>query len=473
MLATKQKVSQAALTFTLGLLVSCSGEENLEQFREWQSVTSKEAKQHLTGIWRNNVLGHVAVFANDEVTLFHQLDQYCIADTGVIPPFSIYRHAAAADKTQFSYYDYRNHPALLQNHLEYVRLADLPEPCQRLSEVESAELLDVFDTAWLLFDRYYGFFDERGVDWAAARARYRPRAAQLKTDSELFDLLVEMLGELNDSHVNLTWRDKHFNAGRPRLRTRLRQIWERGDQQLSEGAFVGNWASSVQRSIVELIDPGTYASGANGALEWGIIGKDMGYVRINRFSSFTVDPESRQNQLATFRGALTRAGDSLQSTRRMIVDVSHNGGGNDAAAMTAVAAFMNDPRDVMEYSAPGSKPRIIRLSPASVFDQQKIVLVTSEITASAAEAFVLMMRALPKVEHVGSSTRGALSGLLPKPLPRGFRVTISYQTVKDAEGQLYEGIGVPPQRSVELFSDQDLFGSYRDAIAKLAADQSE
>ncbi|MEM8984760.1 MAG: S41 family peptidase [Pseudomonadota bacterium] len=410
-------------------------------------------------------MGHIAVFGNNGVQVYHQLGDFCIPDTGVVPSFTIARETDP-DRLELFYYDYRKVSDLLQNPLEYSRLDSLPRACLAVPEWN---LIDVFDDAWHLFNAHYAFFDERGVDWSALRAQYRPLAVEARSESEIFDVLVDMLGHLNDSHVNLVWRERSFNAGKPRLRAKLQRAWEESDRSLSDGAFVGYWAQKVQASIVDELDSGSYTSGANGAFEWGTIG-GTGYLRINRFYGFSAEPKSRQEQLEGLRATLSDAANELKATDRLIVDVAHNGGGNDAAAMTAAALFMDTRRDVLQYSAPHATTKVVSLSPTRVFHQQDVLLLTSEITVSAAEAFVLIMRTLPNVEHVGGSTRGALSALLPKPLPRDFRVTISYQSVRDAQGRLFEATGIPPERPIELFPDSDLSNGYRDAILGLAAE---
>jgi hypothetical protein len=57
---------------------------------------------------------------------------------------------------------------------------------------------------------------------------------------------------------------------------------------------------------------------------------------------------------------------------------------------------------------------------------------------------------------------------LPKPFPNGFLVTLSYQRVLDADGTLFEGIGIPADRPLELFPDGDLRGGFASALSVLA-----
>jgi carboxyl-terminal processing protease len=279
-----------------------------------------------------------------------------------------------------------------------------------------------------------------------------------------------MLGPLNDGHVNLTWSDRSFNAGRPRLRARLRDAWEASESELSEGAFVSAWHRGVLESVYGVLDPGSLRSGAASAIEWGTIGDTVGYVRINRFSGFTEGSQPRPAQYDSLVAALSLVQSDLASASMIIVDVALNGGGSDAAAQIVASFFADERRPVLRYEAADAPSQEIFVSPRGGGEGRKVLLLTSEVTASAAESFVLIMRAFPHVTHVGGRTRGGLSSLLPKPFPNGFRVTLAYQRVLDAEGVLYEGTGIPPDRELQLFPDGNIDGGFALVLTQLAGE---
>lgn len=323
----------------------------------------------------------------------------------------------------------------------------------------------MFDLICKSFDRYYAFFAERGVDWAAARREAAPRLSE--DDDVVFDLLADMLGPLNDGHVNLSRGERQFNAGRPKLREALKQAWSAAPSDETESAFVSRWSRESRASVIAALDLGSYRSGANGALEWGRLG-DAGYLRVNRFSGFLAGQAARQDQVAELQRSLAQAEVAFAGASRVIVDVAHNGGGNDAAAMVVARHFADRPRRVMTYSSRGLPDQPIELAPEGRAYPRPVLLVTSEITASAAEVFVVMMRTYPHVVQAGGATRGMLSSLLPKPFPNGFMATMAYQRVLDSAGAAYEGRGLPPERKVDLFPVADLWTGYADGIRGLA-----
>lgn len=71
----------------------------------------------------------------------------------------------------------------------------------------------IFLQTWEFVDREYSYFDEKlgGDTWTDVRLDYEPRVDSDMNDYELFDLLAEMLGLLEDGHVNLR---SDFNRSR-------------------------------------------------------------------------------------------------------------------------------------------------------------------------------------------------------------------------------------------------------------------
>jgi carboxyl-terminal processing protease len=435
---------------------------------EWYPLNAGDVgDQQLSGVWENPATGHVAAFTRDGARVFHVLGDFCIRDTGVVPAYSLYRFGSTSDELLLHYFDYRDRPELLQAPLVFRRMLALPDACRSEASSGDVDPGEVFELIVAAFDRFYAFFEERQTDWEAIKDRHAVRAGDVSSEEQVFELLEEMLAPLGDGHVNLTWSDRSFNSGRPELRVRLRDAWAESDTDLSEGAFVSAWHRSVLESVYDVLDPGSLRSGAANALEWGTMGDSVGYVRINRFSGFTESSAPRPVQYDSLDAALEVMRKDLASASLLIVDVALNGGGSDAAALLVAAWFADERRPVLRYEAVGAPAQEIIVSPRGG-ENRPVLLLTSEVTASAAESFVLMMRAFPHVTQVGGRTRGGLSSLLPKPFPNGFQVTLSYERVLDGDGTLFEGIGIPADRPVQLFPDGNLSGGFASALSSLA-----
>ena len=452
----------AAAVFVLFSLVGCS-----TTGPAWTSLDGGEPiAGNVSGVWHNRATGHVVSFSPDGYEVFHLLNDFCIRDDGVVPAYSLYRMSGDGDQLSLHYFDYRTRPDLLQAPQVFRRIRELPSACKVPDSEWTAT--GIFGLMTQAFDSFYAFFDERDIDWKSIKADVSERAAALSTDEELFQLLSQMLAPLNDGHVNLTWQDRAFNAGTPNLRARLASHWAASGSDLSESAFVASWHQAVLTSVYELLDDGSRRSGAAGALEWGSIGGSVGYVRIRRFGGFTPDQQPRAIQYDALEASLREMNEDLEGMSSLIVDVAMNGGGSDSAALLVASFFADQSRPVLRYEAKGAPDVTLAVTPRTSGEHRPIMLLTSEVTASAAESFVLMMREFPHVTQVGGRTRGGLSALLPKPFPNGFRATLAYQSVMSVGRELYEGRGIPPQRVLELFPAHDLEGGFAEALRSLA-----
>ncbi|MBO7569420.1 MAG: peptidase S41, partial [Bacteroidaceae bacterium] len=65
-----------------------------------------------------------------------------------------------------------------------------------------------YEALWRIMNEHYCFFDykkqELGVDWDEIHARYAYKINEKMTNAQLFEVLCNMLAELQDGHVNLS-----------------------------------------------------------------------------------------------------------------------------------------------------------------------------------------------------------------------------------------------------------------------------
>ncbi len=73
-----------------------------------------------------------------------------------------------------------------------------------------------------------------------------------------------------------------------------------------------------------------------------------------------------------------------------------------------------------------------------------VVILTSDMTVSAAEVCVLDLKALPSSIQIGQPTRGSLSDRLSKALPNEWGFSLSNEIYADTRGRVFEVVGVPP-----------------------------
>ena len=277
----------------------------------------------------------------------------------------------------------------------------------------------IFDQVWSDFDRYYAHFALSGVDWQAARARWRPRAAAANGDIQLAGAIAGLLAELRDPHVTLytpTWTYQDTSTFRPGC---------------SEPGVTDRYVATSRTSA--------------GHIEYGRLDAATGYIRIR---SFTGDGWGNEIEepLAQLNGVSS-----------IIVDVRGNGGGTPEIA-TSVAQHFLDREGVAEYirfrSGPGhddfGSAFAVTVTPSGARRfTGRVALLTDRRAFSAAESFVLAMRVSPSVTVVGDTTGGASGRPLVRELPNGWTYRLSTWVAFTPSGQPYEGIGLPPDVPIQ------------------------
>jgi carboxyl-terminal processing protease len=155
----------------------------------------------------------------------------------------------------------------------------------------------------------------------------------------------------------------------------------------------------------------------------------------------------------------------------VVVDLSLNTGGYDFLARAIAGRFAA--ARTLAYTmragdAPGAAPYRMHVHPATGrrFTGPVYVL-TSDMTSSAGEIAVLCLRTQPHVRHVGEPTRGGLSTVLSKPLPNGWRLSLSNEVFADHRGEVWEGRGIPPDHRLPVFDLQDPMHGHVEAVRRI------
>ena len=289
----------------------------------------------------------------------------------------------------------------------------------------STTRISVFDQVWNDFDLHYSLFDAKQIDWNAARAFYRPRVIAITDDSftdkdaELSSVIANMLGTLRDDHV--LFRGSRVTSGRGVIR-----------------AVPVNTTPFVQ-----------YVGSFSDGLSFGSVNPSIGYINIGTFDG--------TGWVAEIDSALT----VLDSAKVMIVDVRNNDGGfldnalsvaGRFAQKTTAAAYVryrNGPAHT-DFTAPIAQD----VSPSGTrrFSGTVYVL-TARNTVSAAELFVMAMKALGHTTVVGDTTAGETGGPFARELQNGWSYQFPESIEFTLDGHEFEGIGLGPDVFV-----RNLFG---------------
>lgn len=304
-----------------------------------------------------------------------------------------------------------------------------------------------FEALWQIIDEHYCFFNyknhEYGLDWQEVYNKYKVRINDQMRETQLFEVLCDMLAELRDGHVNLS---SSYDYGRY-------WAWQE--------AFPKNFSDSLERKYL-----GTDYKISSG-ISYRILDDNIGYLRYESFQSPV--GEGNLDDILSY----------VLLCRGLIIDIRNNGGGDLTNAERLAARFVQEKTLVGYLQHKTGKghndfsdmePQY--LEPSSNLRWHKPVCVlTNRSVYSAANEFATMMRALPQVKLVGDRTGGGSGMPMSSSLPNGWNVRFSACPMYDKDKQQTE-FGITPDYQVAL-DDEDVkkgFDTIIETARKLLAE---
>lgn len=310
-----------------------------------------------------------------------------------------------------------------------------------LSSVSCQQGMDEYDssprnnieTLWNIIDQKYCFLiykaETIGLDWNRVRAKYTAQVSPDMNSAQLFEVMSNMLAELQDGHVNL-----YYSAD-------MSRYW--------------SWHEDYPRNFSEDLQDrylGTDYKIASG-LKYRILDDNIGYVVYESFSSAIGD------------GNIDEVLYYLRSCNGLILDIRGNGGGMLTYAEKLTSHFTNQRTLVgytMHKTGPGhndfSTPKAEYVNPSKGVRWQKpVVLLTNRECYSSANVFVRNMKCLDNVTVLGDRTGGGGGLPFTSELPCGWAVRFSACPTMDAQMQHTE-FGIEPHIHCALDSTDQAKG---------------
>ena len=283
-----------------------------------------------------------------------------------------------------------------------------------------------FDRLWQDYDRMYGLFAIKKVDWSAVYQRYRPLVKNGMSNGQFFTVVSSVLSELNDGHV---WMVTPEANGSPSRRYDSGPTYATGD-----------FEPDVVRSYLQNVKSVGTAEGIN--VVYGTLPGTIGYVHFVDFGQSLTFYQKAMDDILT----------TLGDTKGLIVDIRNHGGGDDRVSQYIAGRFATDRNRYMTSrlrSGPGHADYTPAtdwyVSPTGTRQYTKpVALLTNRITESAGETFTLAMNQIATVTQMGDTTFGIFSETTRRELPNGWIYTISVGDYRAADGRSYEGVGIAP-----------------------------
>ncbi len=345
--------------------------------------------------------------------------------------------------------------------VDLLPLPAVPELCARKPAGDPVTTFDVF---WATFAENYNSLAGKQVDWAAVRDRYRPRVTASTDDQELFGILREMIEPFGDTHTGIEGSNDSDNdlefAG-------LRQ----GTRELS--------ARTTGRAVdnhLRALGAGEFQRFADDAIAFTELPGGRGYLRIDAFEEYDEDDDTFQASSAVLARALDAVftPDRVRSMRSLVIDVRNNSGGDDALALQVAGRLTDRPYPAYTKAVRNhptepngfGRAQLVTVTPA---DGPRytgpVTLLTSDMTVSAGETFVLgMMARVPQPPRIGSTTQGVFADTLDRQLPNGWTVTLGNERYLGPDGRSYEGPGIPPTVRTPVFTPDELAANQDPAL---------
>ena len=299
-----------------------------------------------------------------------------------------------------------------------------------------------FEHLWKTYDRNYALFGAKHIDWDALYKVYRPRVTSKTTDDELFQIIADMLGNLNDNHVRLSSPKRRFQSG------------ILGQMKMEDFSLDLARQKYLKGRSKPLVD---------GVFDYGWLTDSIGYFHFRGFG-----------RLEQSQAAIDEIIKEFKDAKAIVIDVRGNGGGDDRVGKLIADRFADRKRLYMK-TAIRNGPRhddftpwkYWYVEPAGPLQFTKpVILLTHRFSVSAAENFALAMRVLPHVTIVGDATSGVFADVYGDRMPNGWNFSVSFKLFIDQTGFCWEGIGVPADIR-ETNTKQDL-EQQRDRVLELA-----
>jgi len=373
-----------------------------------------------------------------------------------------------------------------------------PTPMGGVAVEGPDDYVGIIKQAWNIIDTEYVRDNFNGADWPAIYDEYIVLAEDVTSSEELWNLLGEMVGELDDSHSRHVPPDRmtaEFGidtaaAGEARAASGI-EIWpgpSREDEFLTVwnvcAQSVAAQAGITRGDIITAIDGNPVVKEGDDfkredrtAVIFGTAGDQVtltvwqgpnqdpvditltldgvGGCPYRYHEVVLEDPRIGYIRVPDFDGdsafSIFESIKALEEERPLeglIVDVRHNPGGNSD---DSVAIFTEGIVGTVGKLREGEQRTIFRIrGPVEWNETTPVVVLTDGSSHSAADYFPAAMKELGRATIVGMNSAGNTEGITGWSLADGTLIRLAVMTMALNDGTVLEGIGVTPDVIVPL-----------------------
>lgn len=305
-----------------------------------------------------------------------------------------------------------------------------------------------FEMLWKICDEYYCYFDYKNIDWDSIHTAYKTRVHNGMSSDELFKVCADMLAELKDGHVNLSYGYDNSKYWK----------WHEDYPENYSARIVHEYYLNNDYHI-------------KGGFEYKVLPQNIGYMYYDSFSSEFSE------------GLLDHILTQFKDCKGVIIDIRSNGGGSISNVNKIACRFSKEDKVLCGYTlhktGPGHSefadtiPNYIEHESSSISDinnennivkfLKDVVVLSNRGVYSAANDFIRTMKVLDNVTIMGDRSGGGGGVPCNFDLPNGWVVRLSTSPMLDING-VHTEFGIDPTEGFKIDMAPDAHITGKDAI---------
>ena len=427
------------------------------------------------GYWKSIGNGYILDASSDSIRLYSYTKSFCYKEKndyleGLLNAkarFTLRNDTISIYKTDFG-----EKSTELQVKHDFVRIDGLPKNYLSFQEMQKLGAKKLFNLFIETYEENYAFSKERNLNWSSIKTEFESKISDSTTENELFQLLGEIVTRTKDQHSKIiTEKGQTLQYRITPAAEIVSEVFRNQSTVKNLNEYFNLFFNTNYKNISDSLLHGKGYKAANGQIEWGSLNNDIGYISIYAFDGFAPKNFTRKQQLDSLNYHMEHIISALKDKEAIIVDISFNFGGFDAAMLT-IASYFTDKLKLAYKSQVYNNgtfydESMVHIRPAAKIKYTKPVYVLmTDISRSAAEGFAMTMRANSSVKLVGTNSLGILSSMLGKSIGN-FYCTLSNQRLIAPDGNYYEVSGVEPDLKMTVFTRENIFGGHKETVKKI------
>ncbi|WP_172971578.1 S41 family peptidase [Pseudoalteromonas sp. A25] len=349
-----------------------------------------------------------------------------------------------------------------------LRITDaLPQHCKNALSNQNKTPFNATQLFAIYTQTYFELFAFSDPDHLKQKiAFWSSKIDKQTTEEELVEVINNFIASVDDGHAALWDKDGELLAFNDTELKRLNQRLELEQTKTINSAHTSYWRYKqylldgfesatksyflAQASPIKRYDKFIFAHLPN----------NLRYFKISEMSEYS-ELQSLSSDISVVDTVLSLILPSMRQSNGVVIDLRSNPGGYDLVSLQILSYFI-DKKVVLAKKQAKYLAGYTPLNPVTAIPSDikpysgPIVVLTNQFTTSAAEIFLLGLKARGNTSFYGSRTDGAFSDSLVKQLPNGWYFSLSNEIYWDPQGNHYEMIGHPVSKFFEYLNTNDI-----------------